>query len=557
MSRPASDENLTDEQSFQEMIESFAAIRPQSARRHFPRFPTDAALSGQLDARDCDGRLVRGAETGEKIVDLDAEEGQEICPPKGFHIVDFSERGFQIQFQCEDIARFFNHTLFIEMGSVRIPVALSWCRQSPPIGRGGVSFAEGADGNPALMNLIAKMGEDLVRFLVSGLREGRVNLGTQSAVYTLYAILYSLRLQFRKALASLWDLAKDSEKQFETIEEIEQSMLVASGVRFGRWDIDDTDEEPLLDPISTFFMKPFHEYGCALIGLHEDSLLLKRDALAAVKRSVLMPRQRRMEKVKILPRFRFLYQALLELRKLFPGIFSDMQLDFQFGYYSALVNQLEVLKEELVYKAHESANLNVSYYDPFDVITPREGEVRSEAGLVVLGPDQAVTSRPENGVSVYVHSGKPVSISCPKCGNMSVLPAEQAAGMSGARTVRCSCGSVFSTFFERRRYFRKPVRIYGKCKAHGRTEHQPMLVKDISRGGLSFEILAEDLGPLNGTVDVKVAETLLVEFRLDDDKRSVIRGEVSVRSLYGSRVGGEFTLLDGQSKKDLGFYFMS
>lgn len=557
MNRPACDGQLTDEQSFQEMIEGFAAIRPQSARRHFPRFPTDAALSGQLGAGDYDGLLVCGAENSEKIVDLDLEETQAVSPLKGFHLVDFSERGFQIQFQCEDIARFFNHSLSIEIGSVKIPVAFSWCRQSPPIGRGGISFAEGADGNPALAHLIAKIGEDLVRFLVSGLKEGHVNLSRQTGVYTCYALLYSLRLQYREVLASLWDQARDSEKQFENIEEIEQSMLVASGLRFGKWDIDDTDEDPPLDPVSTLFMKPFHEFGCALIGLREDSLLLKRDALAAVKRSILLPRQRRMEKVKILPRFRFLYQALLELRKLFPGTFDDAQFDFQFGYYSALVNELEALKEELVYKAHESSNPNPSYYDPFDVYTPQEEALRHETGLVFLGPDQSSTHRPDKEVNVFVHSGKPVSIGCPNCGNMSVFPAEQMAAMNGASKVRCSCGSVFSAFFERRRYFRKTVRIYGKYKTHVRLEHQPMLVKDLSRGGLCFEVLAEDWGPLDGSPNLKIADTLTVEFRLDNDKRSVIRGEIGVRSLHGTRVGGEFTMLDGQSKKDLGFYFMS
>jgi hypothetical protein len=160
VSRPAYDAQLTDEQSFQEMIESFAAFRPQSARRHFPRFPTDLALSGQLGARDYDGVLVCGAKNSEKIVDIEEEETRDVIAPKGFHIVDFSERGFQIQFQCEDIARFFNHSLFITIGSVRIPVAFSWCRQSPPIGRGGVSFAEGAEGNPALMKLISRIGAD-------------------------------------------------------------------------------------------------------------------------------------------------------------------------------------------------------------------------------------------------------------------------------------------------------------------------------------------------------------------------------------------------------------
>lgn len=554
VTHPASEEHLTDEQSFQEMVESIAAFRPPTARRLFPRFPTAAALSGQLETGDPDGLLLCDRERGLKVLELDEEDTRAVDLQKPFRIADFSERGMQIQFPCRDMAHFLNHSLSIRIGETVLPVQFSWCQQTPPLGRGGVTFDPAACETPDLMARIAKLGEELVRFLVTSLKSGRLNPCNPTAAYTCYALLYALRLQFREALASLWDLARGSEIQYETIQELEQSTLVVSGVRFGRWDLEDSGAIPL-DSVSTLFMNPFRDFGCTLIGLHEDTLLLEQDVLAAVRRSVLLPRQRITEKVRIQPRFRFLYQSLLELRKLFPEVFGSTQFDMQFGYYSALVEHAESMKEELVYRAHESAS--PAFFDPFDPYGAPDQGAEAGGGLAILGPAQPTSAGSGQPVNVYIHAGRGATIACPACGTMGDFPPEQVAGLNGPRAVRCPCGTDFVAFFERRRYFRKPTKIYGRWKTDGRVAPQPMLVKDVSRGGLCFEVLAEDMGPLKGSCDLKPADAVLVEFRLDDDKRSLIRGEVVVRSVSGARIGAEFERLDPQSKKDLGFYFMS
>lgn len=554
MGKPASDEHLSDEQSFLEMVESIAAFRPQSARRQYPRFLTAAALSGTLGARVPDGQLLCSTDSELKLLDLGDDLTNEVRRPKPIRVVDFSEGGLQLQFPSEGIAHFLNHAVSIRISGTTLPVKFSWCQQTPPVGRGGVYWGRRAEEEPEIMSLLARMGEELVRFLVSSLKEGRLKQHEQAAGFTCYALLYAMRLQFRDALTSLWGLAKDHEKQYETIQEMEDSVLAETGVRFGRWELDG-GEPPILDPVTSHFMRPYREVGCTLIGLDEDSLLLERDVLATLKRSILLPRQKRTEKIRIQPRFRPLYQHLLEMRKLCPAIFEDSQFDMQFGYYSALVSQMEVLREELVYKAHESAAS--AYFDPFNVYVQPEVMPPPDPGLVILGPGEADRAGGTKQVNIYVHKGRPASIACPNCGFMSDFPAEQVGELSGPRGVKCSCDTVFTAFFERRRYFRKAVRIYGRCKTKGRAEPQPMLVKDLSRGGLCLEILNEDLGPLERDLDLNVGDTVMVEFKLDDDKRSLIRGEAEVRSVFGTRVGGEFALLDAQSKKDLGFYFMS
>jgi hypothetical protein len=554
-------DSKTDEKSFQEMIEGFVAMRPRGQVRHFPRFPTAAALAGQLGTDDHDGVLVSGATSsaaGNDPLDSHFQPGSRFS--SGFHVIDFSEKGFQLQFRCDHATRLLDRSLSLEILSMKIPVVLSWFKQSQPFSRGGVSLTDASFSGPALMKVVTRMGENLVHFLIEGLKAGRLKHTEQAAVFAFLAIFYTLRLHFLQDLASVWDLAQNVKDRPNDFRELEGNVLTDSGFRMGRWEIGEIQATGL-DPVSAVFMKPYYEYGSALIGLREDTLFLEDDALAVVKRSVLLPTQRRTEKVQIPPRFRLLYQSLLGLRNLCPGTFQDVQLDFQFGYYCTLIKRLEVLGEELVYKAYDN--------DPFDNYAPRYDTppeappdlgARGETPQAGYANQQRaavpLTRTGDKVVKVFTHSGKPVVITCPECSNMTTLPGDKTAGMGGSRRVKCSCGLVFTAFFERRRSFRKVVSLHGRWKPEDALDYQPMVVKDVSRGGLSFEALAEDQGPLIGTLAIGVSDTVQVEFRLDNEKRALIHGKAAVRTLMGSIIKAEFTFLDAQVNKELGFYFM-
>jgi hypothetical protein len=519
-----------------------------------------AALTGRLDKRDQDGLLLcEGGSAGEPGHPAEPQVSSSNFS-EGFHIVDFSEKGFQLQFPCDGALPFMSESATLVIRSERVPVVFSWFRHSPPVGRGGVSFAENAGGGTVLMNLLAKLGEELVHFLIQGLQDGRVNRTQRAAVYTCYAICHGLRLQFLQALASVWELIRDVRGRPKSPGQFEESVLVQSGFRLDKWEFGDT-QELRLAPAAAVFMKPFYEFGCALIGLHEDSLFLEDDALAVVTHSILLPRQMSAERLKLLPRSRSLHQALTELRKLFPGMFDDTQYDLQFGYYCALVTRMQSIGEDLVYQSCEhdpfkaystGADMAGPGSHPGAVEAGRTKEIREPQTHKAEG-EQPVVS--EETVKVFTHSGKQVNITCPKCSAMKVLSAEQAANIGGSRKVRCSCGLIFTAFFERRRTHRKATRLSGRWRPEGEIEYQPMLVMDVSRGGLCFEILADGSGPFKGTAGIGLADSLEVEFRLDNAKQAVIRCKAAVRFVQGPLVRAEFTALDNQSNKDLGFYF--
>lgn len=561
MSGNFSNEILTDEQSFKEMIEGFAASRPRSETRHFPRFPTAAALTGQLDKADPNGLLIyesRGAAAHGDSTQPQSAPGNGIS--KDFRIVDFSERGFQLQFPYDAALPFINQSVALVIGSEKVSANFSWFRHTPPNSRGGVSFADEARGSTALMSLIVKLGEELVQFLMEGLQDVRVNRTERAAVYTCYAIFHGLRLQFLQALASVWELILDVRDRPKTLGQFEESVLVRSGFRMDKWELGDM-QELALAPAAAVFMKPFYEFGCALMGFHEDSLFLEDDALAVVTHSILLPRQMFADRLKLLPGSQSLHQSLLKLRNLFPGMFDDTQYDLQFGYYWALITQMQAYGEDLVYQSCDQ--------DPFKAYSTDTGAAgpASDPGAMAsgrtkeMGKPQARQARGGQAavsgeiVKVFAHSGKQINITCPECNAMKVLSAEQASNIGGSRKVRCSCGLIFTAFFERRRTHRKATRLSGRWRLQGEMEYRPMVVLDLSRGGLCFELLADGAGSFKDTGVVRVEDGLEVEFRLDNAKQAVIRGKAAVRYVSGPIVRAEFTAMDGQSNKDLGFYF--
>ena len=74
-----------------------------------------------------------------------------------------------------------------------------------------------------------------------------------------------------------------------------------------------------------------------------------------------------------------------------------------------------------------------------------------------------------------------------------------------------------------------------------------MLVKDISMGGIGFEVV--------GPCRIEVGNELDVTFTLDDPNSSVIKKQVVVKMVRNKFVGCEY-LHTGEYDKALGFYLM-
>jgi hypothetical protein len=154
---------------------------------------------------------------------------------------------------------------------------------------------------------------------------------------------------------------------------------------------------------------------------------------------------------------------------------------------------------------------------------------------------------------VFVTAENTATFSCPECERSRTVDVARYKEIEKAVRikVKCPCGHDYLVALERRRQFRKPVHFKGTCEriGDGRTAAKAeMVVVDISRTGLKLRLL--DGGPL------RVGDRAVVEFRMDDPKRSFVRMEVLVRKVDGREVGVEFTSqgLSDPNVKAIGFY---
>jgi hypothetical protein len=169
-------------------------------------------------------------------------------------------------------------------------------------------------------------------------------------VFTYLVIFYNLRLQFLKAAAAVNDLidlagAENSSAKLGTIAEMVPGLSQSCADHMPQADPDQPD--PRHDMLIDIHMKPFYDFGCGLFGMHEDVIFLEREALAAVRNAVCLAKGNGPRPARILPSLQFLYQSFADLRKLLPGVFEDAQFDAQFWNYSAIINDLKLLRENI------------------------------------------------------------------------------------------------------------------------------------------------------------------------------------------------------------------
>lgn len=151
---------------------------------------------------------------------------------------------------------------------------------------------------------------------------------------------------------------------------------------------------------------------------------------------------------------------------------------------------------------------------------------------------------------VFISADNKATFICPKCQNVKITDVSQYKNMDRAVRVKisCPCSHVYSVLLERRKYFRKQTNLPGDCYFGTKKMRTPIIVKDISRVGLKFELQRNE--------KFKVGDIVLVEFKLDDKHSSLIRKDVRIRKISGLTIGGEFLELDPTSASDkaLGFY---
>jgi hypothetical protein len=157
-----------------------------------------------------------------------------------------------------------------------------------------------------------------------------------------------------------------------------------------------------------------------------------------------------------------------------------------------------------------------------------------------------------NEVKAFIDSEGKAVIKCPECHAARVVDVKGYSKLDHfvRFKVKCSCKHAYKVILERREYFRKSVSLRGVCLFRNGIVKVDINIHDLSRKGLRVQLLKETA--------VEMGDKVMVEFRLDDENKTLIRKDAVVRSITGLFLGMEFFSIDPHNVYDkaLGFYLM-
>lgn len=162
---------------------------------------------------------------------------------------------------------------------------------------------------------------------------------------------------------------------------------------------------------------------------------------------------------------------------------------------------------------------------------------------------------------VFIGSNNMATFVCPQCEKSRTVDVSRYQNLERASKVkiRCSCGHTYSVELDKRKHYRKETQLTGMyihiVSSLGDNFSEEVgkgiiTVLDLSRTGLRFKLnVPPSFGP---------GDKLMLEFRLDDAKRTLVRKEVVIRNIRELVAGAEFTHHDPSdpSEKAIGFYLM-
>ena len=154
---------------------------------------------------------------------------------------------------------------------------------------------------------------------------------------------------------------------------------------------------------------------------------------------------------------------------------------------------------------------------------------------------------------VYITGNQMATFSCPKCQKSKTVNVSKYASLDKIIKVKvtCPCGYGYTSILEKRKKYRKETNLPGSfvLLADGKQAEGGLIaVKDLSTSGLKLQI--------NSQHNCTVGDVIIVEFRLDDAQRTLIKKKAIVRNIVGQNFGTEFAPTEALDKA-LGFYLFS
>lgn len=333
--------DLTDDQSFCEMVESFVAFRSDSEKRKFPRFPTPAALSGKSGLQGFEGALVVGeaSSPGEATRDFDGGRRRHEADIEkiGVNIVDFSENGVQLQLVYNEFLHLQRSALYLQIKNHRTPVHLRWWKQCRHAARAGFVFGNRIDSDIFWAGFISNLNNHLIDFLMSTYVNGLATFKKQVGIFIYLSIFYGLRLKLLETIAKYGaSFVFSNDKVSKVPVNILDHYLTAYHItQLNRSDY-------RIENIIYKFNMLFRDIGCGTIGMHEDIAFTKDEASSTILHSILLAKNGPDYLIPISPKLSFLHSNFLQLKRLLmPKIFDDDIFEMQFRYYSIVIQEID------------------------------------------------------------------------------------------------------------------------------------------------------------------------------------------------------------------------
>lgn len=326
------------------MVESFVALRSADERRKFPRFPTPPALSGRLGVNGFEGTLVAEGpgSSGERSWNYDGGECRSGADVEkiAVNIADFSESGVQLQLCYSDFLSLQRSSLHLEIENHRFPVQLRWWKQCGCANRGGFLFSNRMESYEFLAKYILALNTKLVDFLMATYLNAIDAFTNQAGVFIYISIYYGLRLTLLEAIAR-----RNTSIEFNRNEQTSNMPIISFGAYSNAYHIAQnaaSESKTMLRNALYKYIRPYYDFGCGVIGMNEDVILMKEEVIFAILNSVILTNNGDQHSSAIRPELSFLHSNFLTLKHLLMlQVFEDEIFEIQFEYYSGVIQQIE------------------------------------------------------------------------------------------------------------------------------------------------------------------------------------------------------------------------
>jgi hypothetical protein len=353
----------TDAEAVVEMVELLAHRRSREEVRRHPRYPTAESLSGEYPPEAPFGWIVCGGETVHEsgngrcsspqhpsVHRLPGSETLEVI--SGFHVVDFSQDGMQIQYKCGNPLKYSKRRLYLKVAGTTVPVSMQWFNGNDGMARAGVCFEESIDQSPRLAGILVELSDRLISYLVRYYLAENILKYREIAVFAFLCMLTNLRLRYVQALstfnqtyATLDSFLGSNSVSPNTASRLKH-LLLARLMHLHRPG-KATDQE-VRESLIASFMKPYEECGCSISGKEGRMVFLEKEVMEVVSSSLFFDDSGTSLHKGLISQLRPLHAYFNTLRELVPTLFGSDAFNSQFSHYSHAVSSVMDSREALI-----------------------------------------------------------------------------------------------------------------------------------------------------------------------------------------------------------------